>query len=378
MNLDLKLKTIIPDKKAEVTFSELEKNLENRPFVVYFPDDNYDYRYLKMRSARDNDGNLKKIKNKEIFVPKNSNEDQFLDQDYYIDTTKIFNIKQEEFDRFMNWKEIYNIEEIDPVYGSWIYCTLIKNLRQKPPLCSLITVNFDQDLNKFISRTEYAHRELLDYEYDQLIDEEKTKYDKVYRFLIKNRCKATFKILRNCESINNGFDEDYHYHYSQYRYHIDKNTDFCDEIEKLFIDNWNYFQNKNLSNEDIKDGLEKFDQNLKNLLSNKYVPLKNTRSRKEIKRQIMLVTEWLKDLNQTKLILTPTELVTLKNNCDSDLVYKIVDPKTNEILLEYLKDQGIKIDVNDVLKEKYYFQYMVINEYIQKVNLEYLKNKSES
>ncbi|WP_391592037.1 hypothetical protein MCAV_02000 [[Mycoplasma] cavipharyngis] len=92
----------------------------------------------------------------------------------------------------------------------------------------------------------------------------------------------------------------------------------------------------------------------------------------------MLLTEWLENLDQTKLILNPTELVTLKNNCDSDLVYKIVDPKTNEILLEHLKDQGIEVDLNDNLKEKYYFQYMVINEYIQKVNLKYLKNKSES
>ncbi|WP_391592036.1 hypothetical protein MCAV_01990 [[Mycoplasma] cavipharyngis] len=283
MNLDLDLKTIFTNRKAEITFNELGKNLKHHPIIIYYSEVKQEYYYLKIRSARDDAGNLKKIKNKEIFVPKNSNENKFLDQDYYVYTTKIFNIKQEEFNRFMNWKEIYNIEEIDPVYGLLIYDILDENLEQKPPLCSLITVNFDQDLNKFISRTEYAHRELLDYEYDQLIDEEKTKYDKVYQFLIKKRCKTTFEILRNCESINSGFYHDRRHYHDQYSYHINKNKEFLNQIEKLFIDNWNYFQNKNLSNEDIKDALKIFDQDLKYLLANKYVPLKKQGHVKKLK-----------------------------------------------------------------------------------------------
>ncbi|WP_391592066.1 hypothetical protein MCAV_02310 [[Mycoplasma] cavipharyngis] len=379
MNLGLKLKTIFTNRKAEITFNELGKSLDHHPIIIYYSEVKQEYYYLKIRSARDDAGNLKKIKNKEIFVPKNSNEKQLLYKDSYVDTTKIFKIKKEELDQNVDLEEVCYIEKIDPVYGLLIYDTLIENLKQQPPLCSLITVSFNQNIDKFTSKTEYTHRDLVDSEYNELKKEEKPIYDEVYQSLIKNRCKTTLEILENCQNLESWLYNDRSHYRDHNRYHINKNTEFCNQFKILFKNNWNHFQNKNLSNEDINDSLEKFDRNLKYLLENKYVPLEKTISREETQnRELIFLIQWLKNLDQTKLILNPKELVTFKKNPNFKLAYEIADLKTKKILFEHLNNQGIEVDLNDNLKEKYYPQYMIINQYIQKVNLEYLKNKSKS
>ncbi|WP_391591887.1 hypothetical protein MCAV_00430 [[Mycoplasma] cavipharyngis] len=377
MNPDLKLKAVFPKKRTVITFNELGKGLGHHPIIVYYSEAEDEYYYLKIRSARDNDGNLKKIKNKEIFVPKNSNDKQLLYNDSYIDTTKIFRIKKPELISIIDSKKIYHIERIDPVYAILIYETLGRNLDQEPPFCSLMKVSFDQNIKEFTSETEYTHRKLIDSEYNELISEDKIKYDKTYQFLIKNRCKTTLEvseILNNLEGSLYHDRRDYRY---QNSYHLNRNKEFSNEIEKLFVHNWDHFRNKNLSNLEIESELKIFSDDLKYLLENKYVPPKSI-SYEEFQTREMLINQWLKNLDPTRLILTPAELTVLKKNPNYDLIYKEYEPKTNEILFEYLQEQGIQIDIDEDLRLRYFIEHKILREYIKKVNLEYLKNKFNS
>ncbi|WP_391591764.1 hypothetical protein MCAV_07370 [[Mycoplasma] cavipharyngis] len=164
MNIE-KMKPIFTKNKTDITFNELGQKLGHHPIIILYLEREDEYCYLKIRSARDDDGRFKKPNFNDVFLPANPNAKGILKNDSYVDPTKIYHIKRSELEKYVDPNNSHSIGSIDPIKGLDIYYEVLHNLNQKPPFCSIMKVSYDQNLNKFISKTEYAHEELLNHEW---------------------------------------------------------------------------------------------------------------------------------------------------------------------------------------------------------------------
>ncbi|WP_391591587.1 hypothetical protein MCAV_05350 [[Mycoplasma] cavipharyngis] len=164
MNIE-KMKPIFTKNKTDITFSEFGENLGFHPIIIFYSQGDDEYYYLKIRSAKHDDGRFKKPNFNDVFLPANPNAKGILKKDSYVDPTKIYHIKRSELDQYVKEDDICGINQIDPIKGLDIYSEVLHNLDQEPPFCSIMKVSYDQNLNKFISKTEYAHEKLLNHEW---------------------------------------------------------------------------------------------------------------------------------------------------------------------------------------------------------------------
>ncbi|WP_391592073.1 hypothetical protein MCAV_02450 [[Mycoplasma] cavipharyngis] len=214
MNIE-KMKPIFTKNKTDITFSEFGENLGFHPIIIFYSQGDDEYYYLKIRSARHRDGRFKEPNFNDVFLPANPNAKGILKKDSYVDPTKIYHIKRSELDQYVKEDDICGINQIDPIKGLDIYYEVLRNLNQEPPFCSIMKVSFDQNLNKFISKTEYAHEELLNHEWRLLqkeIEEESSEIKEKWRNEFENLKKTVHENAPNFfwpEWTNKRFCEDF-------------------------------------------------------------------------------------------------------------------------------------------------------------------------
>ncbi|WP_391591886.1 hypothetical protein MCAV_00420 [[Mycoplasma] cavipharyngis] len=229
MNIE-KMKSIVPQNKTDIIFNELGQKLEHHPIIIFYFERKDEYCYLKIRSAKHDDGKFKKPNFNDVFLPANPNAKGILKKDCYVDPTKIYYIKRREFREYVKEDDVYIIDQIDPIKGLDIYSEVLHNLDQESPFCSIMKVSYDQNLKKFISKTEYAHEELLNHEWRLLqkeIKEESSEIKEKWRNQFENLKKTVHKNAPNffcpewtnkqlCEDIACCISEEIHYYWDDF------------------------------------------------------------------------------------------------------------------------------------------------------------------
>lgn len=160
-NLD-KMKPMFTKNQKDITFDILEIKLGHHPIIIFYHEYNEEYYYVKARSAYDRNKNLKTPYEGEIFVPKAKS--GLLNNDSYIDTTKIHHIKEEELEKYVSKEKVCDTLDLEPHIGLEIYETLIENADQILPFYSIIKVSWNDKIESFESHTEYDNEILLDKE----------------------------------------------------------------------------------------------------------------------------------------------------------------------------------------------------------------------
>ncbi|WP_391592110.1 hypothetical protein MCAV_02890 [[Mycoplasma] cavipharyngis] len=173
----------IKKENNNVTFTELQEPLDHCPLIVSSNNLTKEYYYLKIRPARDENNVLKIPIHREILIPKKPKVIKGLFfQDTYVNTNKIYHIKKSEINKYFDKNKIYKMKFFDRLCGILIYDTLLNNLEQELPFCSITKVSYNQDQQKFESINEYCHKILINYEYDKFIDSKKREqYKPIYQ-----------------------------------------------------------------------------------------------------------------------------------------------------------------------------------------------------
>ncbi|MBN3534668.1 Mbov_0400 family ICE element protein [Mycoplasma procyoni] len=168
---DKRLKQIMPEKN--ILFNEFEMKIGNHP-IILFTDWFGDLYYLKTRSVYDGQGFKKDKTEFEIEIPVSAmKKETLLVKDFYLDTARIYKIKEQEFDLIYNNERIPLVSHLDWEYGKTVFKEVLKNFEKQPPKISIIEVFLNDELGKFNSFTIYSHEEILKQEENKLKTQDK-------------------------------------------------------------------------------------------------------------------------------------------------------------------------------------------------------------
>ncbi|MBN3534670.1 Mbov_0400 family ICE element protein [Mycoplasma procyoni] len=222
---DKRLKQITQEKN--IIFNEFEMKIDNNP-IILFTDWYGDLYYLKTRSSYDKQG-LKKDKTKyELEIPASAmKEKTLIVKDLYIDTARIYKIKEKEFDLIYNNEKIPLVSHLNWEYGRMVFEEVLANFEKQPPEISLIEVFFNEESNNFNHSVLFTNSRVLEQE-RKLLATKKIKIDNFYekaKILVgKSNNENTFKILDEIKGNINSEFRDYSF------------NSFYDEEEQNKID----------------------------------------------------------------------------------------------------------------------------------------------
>ncbi|MGY6172044.1 Mbov_0400 family ICE element protein [Candidatus Mycoplasma pogonae] len=193
-----------------LSFNTLEDELGHHKILIIYNEYKKEFCYLTTRSARNKQGNLKKSYKGEILITKKDTykTNKSFERDFYVDTTKIFTIKEQDLFPIVSENEFIYSEEINPYKVLNIHHSIDKNLKTIPPYIALMNVYKNNENSDFKSYTFYANEELLKLDYQDTLrknktDIEKQKIHQLADEILNERNVKNASLIKSFIKINN-------------------------------------------------------------------------------------------------------------------------------------------------------------------------------
>ncbi|MBN3534669.1 Mbov_0400 family ICE element protein [Mycoplasma procyoni] len=254
---DKRLKQIMQEKN--IIFNEFEMKISNHPIII-FTDWYGDLYYLKTRSAYDIFG-IKKEKGKfEIEIPVSAiTQETSITKDFYLDTARIYKIKEEEFDLVYNNKKNATLCILNKEYGDLAFEKVIENFNQQPPIISFIEVIFNEDKNAFDSFTIYSQEDVLKEEIRYLNKNAPENYEKItIDILQKSQMPEITESLKELKLLIESEHKDYMFQF------YDRENEPEDLLGSYSFKDFDFKNIKRFVNLEQEEIMESFNKRLQN------------------------------------------------------------------------------------------------------------------